>query len=262
MTVTTLVERLDLPAALSRARSRRDTETDTARFAQAALAAAKQEGLQLAVRARYVALAVIACLLPIINPSWDQLYYVALLGLFALIGWAQVRVGRLGVSRPELVLLFCDLALLTFIAVVPSPFNSAHWPVAMQYHLGNFIYFFVLLSGATLAYSWRTVVAMGTWTSVLWIVGMAWVWWQPDRNPELTARIAAATGSDHRLLQLISPNSITFGARIQEIVVFMIVAVTLAVAVRRGNDLLIRHAAVERERGNLARYFSPNVVEQ
>ena len=67
--MTTLVERLDLPAALPRARSRRDTETDTVQFAQAALAAAKQEGLQLAVRARYVALAVIACLLPIINPS-------------------------------------------------------------------------------------------------------------------------------------------------------------------------------------------------
>jgi adenylate cyclase len=46
--VTTLVERLDL----LRARSRRDTETDTVQFAQAALAAAKQEGLQLAVRAR------------------------------------------------------------------------------------------------------------------------------------------------------------------------------------------------------------------
>ena len=91
---------------------------------------------------------------------------------------------------------------------------------------------------------------------------MVWVWWQPDRDPALTARIAAAMGSDHRLFELISPNSIVFGARIQEIVVFMIVAVTLAVAVRRSNDLLIRHAAVERERGNLARYFSPNVVEE
>ena len=107
MTVTTLVERLDLPAALSRARSRRDTETDTVRFAQAALAAAKQEGLRLAVRARYVALAVIACLLPILYPSWEQLYYLAILGLFALIGWGQVRVGRVGLSRPELALLFC-----------------------------------------------------------------------------------------------------------------------------------------------------------
>jgi hypothetical protein len=63
VTLTTLRERLDLPAALSRARCRRDAETDTVRFAQAALAAAKQEGLRLAVRARYVALAAIACLL-------------------------------------------------------------------------------------------------------------------------------------------------------------------------------------------------------
>jgi adenylate cyclase len=260
--VTTPVEHLDPPAALPRARSRRDTEIDTVQFAQVALAAAKQEGLQLAVRARYVALAVIACLLPILNPTSEQFYYVMLLGLFALIGWGQVKVGRVGVSRPELALLFCDLALLTIIAIVPNPFSSAHWPVAMQYHFDNFIYFFVLLSGATLAYSWRTVIAVGTWTSALWIAGMVWVWWQPDRNPELTARIAAATSSDQRLFQLISPNSMVFGARIQEIVVFMIVAVTLAVAVRRSNDLLIGHAALERERGNLARYFSPNVVEE
>src|SRR5215470_16513707 len=251
-----------MTAAPALASSRRDNAADTVQFAEAALAQAKHEGLRLGVRARYIALGVIACLLPILNPAWDQLYYVALLALFALIGWAHVRVGRVGVSRVELALLFCDLALLTFIAVVPNPFGISHWPVAMQYHFDNFIYFFVLLSGATLAYSWRTVITVGTWTSVLWIVGMVWVWWQPDRDPALTARIAAALGSDQRLFQLISPNSIVFGERIQEIVVFMIVAVTLAVAVRRGNDLLIRHAAVERERGNLARYFSPNVVEE
>lgn len=260
--MTTLVERLDFTAALPRARSRRDTEAETVQFAQATLAAAKQEGLKLAVRARYVALAVIACLLPILYPGWEQVYYLVLLGLFALIGWAQVRVGRVGVSRPELALLFCDLALLTFVAVVPNPFGSNHWPVAMQYHFGNFIYFFVLLSVATLAYSWRTVIAVGTWTAGLWIIGIVWVWWQGDRAPELTGRIAAAVGSDERLFNLISPNSIVIPSRIQEIVVFLIAAVTLAIAVRRGNDLLIRHAAVERERGNLARYFSPNVVEE
>jgi adenylate cyclase len=259
--MTTLAERLDLPA-LPGLRNRRNSETDTVQYAQAALAAAKQEGLQLAVRARYVALAVIACLLPILNPSWQQLYYVALLGLFALIGWGQARVGRVGVSRVELLLLFCDLALMTFVALVPNPFGSSGWPVAMQYHYGNFIYFFVLLAVATLAYSWRTVITVGTWTSALWIAGAVWVWWQGDPNPELTARIAAATGDNHRMLELISPSSIVVNNRIQEIVVFMIVAVTLAIAVRRGNDLVIRHAAVERERGNLARYFSPNVVAE
>jgi adenylate cyclase len=258
-----LVERLGaLPAALPRARSRRETQTDTVQFAQAALANAKHEGLRLAVRARYVALGVIACILPIVNPNWEVVYYIAILGLFALIGWAQLRVGRVGVSRAELALMFCDLALLTFISIVPNPWTTAHWPIAMQYHLGNFIYFFVLLSGATLAYSWRTVVAMGTWTAGLWVVGMIWVWFQPDRNPELTARIVAAIGDDYRLRDLMSPNSIVFGARVQEIVVFLIAAITLAVAVRRGNNLLIHHASIERERTNLARYFSPNVVDE
>ncbi len=257
-----LVERLDLPVMLPRARSRRDTQSETVRFAQTALANAKHEGLRLAVRARYVALAVIACLIPILHPAWEQLYYVALLIPFAVIGWAQVKVGRVGRSRAELALLFCDLALLTFISVVPNPFGSERWPVAMQLHFGNFIYFFVLLSGATLAYSWRTVITMGTWTAALWTIGCIWVWLQPDHTPELTARLAAAFGNDQRLFELVSPSSIALPARIQEIVVFLIVAVTLAIAVRRGNNLLIRHASIERERANLARYFSPNVVEE
>ena len=84
--MTTLVERLDLPAAPAPVNSRRDNAADTVQFAEAALARAKREGLRLAVRARYIALGVIACLLPILNPAWDQLYYVALLALFALIG--------------------------------------------------------------------------------------------------------------------------------------------------------------------------------
>ena len=133
--MTMLVERSESSAEPSRARSQRETET--VQFAQAALASAKQEGLQLAVRARYVALAIIACLLPAINPAWEQLYYVALLGLFALIGWAQVRVGRVGVSRSELALLFCDLALLTFVIVVPNPFGTTHWPVASSSRNGR-----------------------------------------------------------------------------------------------------------------------------
>jgi adenylate cyclase len=48
---------------------------------------------------------------------------------------------------------------------------------------------------------WHTVIAVGTWTSALWIIGIAWVWWQPDRDPALTARIAAVIGSDHSAVQ-------------------------------------------------------------
>jgi len=250
------------PHSGNRTDGRTDVQQDIQKFAEAALADSKREGLWLAVRARWVALAVIALTLPIMNPHWEVIYYIVSLGLFAVIGWAQLKVGKAGVSRPELFLMFCDLALLTFIAVVPNPWSPGGWPIGMQFRFNTFIYFFVLLAAAPLAYSWRTVIAMGTWTAALWAVGVGWVWLQPETHAALAERVRAAVGSDVRMFALIDPTAINIAARFQEIVVFLIVAVTLAVAVRRSNALLVSHAGIERERTNLARYFSPNVVEQ
>ncbi|HMH97607.1 MAG TPA: adenylate/guanylate cyclase domain-containing protein [Bradyrhizobium sp.] len=250
------------PHSGNRTDGRTDVQQDIQKFAEAALADSKREGLWLAVRARWVALAVIALTLPIMNPHWEVIYYIVSLGLFAVIGWAQLKVGKAGVSRPELFLMFCDLALLTFIAVVPNPWSPGGWPIGMQFRFNTFIYFFVLLATAPLAYSWRTVIAMGTWTAALWAVSVGWVWLQPETHAALAERVRAAVGSDVRMFALIDPTAVHIAARFQEIVVFLIVAVTLAVAVRRSNALLVSHAGIERERTNLARYFSPNVVEQ
>ncbi len=238
------------------------TDAQSQRYAQAALENAKKEGLWLAVRARWIALAVIAATLPLSNPHREVLYYEAMLLLFALIGWGQLRVGHVGVSYAELALMFCDIALTTVLAVVPNPLGEEHFPLAMQYHFPSFIYFYVLLGVAVLAYSWRTVITMGSWTTVLWLVGLAYVTWRNDPNDPLSVRIRAAIGDDPRLVELLDPGSINYGHHIQIMVAFLIVALTLAVASRRGNMLLMAHAALERSRTNLARYFSATVVEQ
>jgi adenylate cyclase len=260
--LSVLAEATDVPDFDNRAAGRTDVRQNTAKFAEAAIADSKREGLLLAVRARWVALAVTAATLPIINPNREVIYYVLMLGLFAAIGWAQLKVGKAGRSRPELFLMFCDLALLTFLSVVPNPWSTVNWPAAMQFRFDSFIYFFVFLSTATLAYSWRTVVAMGIWTSAVWVVAVGWVYLQPETHAALSERVRAAVGSDIRMFDIIDPAAIGIGARFQQITVFMIVAMTLALAVRRSNALLISHAGIERERTNLARYFSPNVVEE
>jgi adenylate cyclase len=64
------------------------------------------------------------------------------------------------------------------------------------------------------------------------------------------------------LIRHLDPNSLGIPSRIQEAVVFFIVACILALGVRRSNYLVMQQAALERERANLARYFSPNVVEE
>jgi adenylate cyclase len=250
------------PASGDRVVGRSDISPDTLKFAEAAIAQSKRDGLLLAVRARWVALAVTAVTLPIINPNWEVIYYILMLGLFAVIGWAQLRVGKVGRSRAELFLMFCDLALLTFLSVVPNPWSTEHWPIGMQFRFDSFIYFFVFLATATLAYSWRTVIAMGMWTSALWVVAVGWAYLQPETHAALSNRVKEAVGADLRMFEVIDPAAIGFGARFQEITVFLIVAATLALAARRSNALLISHAAIERERTNLARYFSPNVVDE
>jgi len=227
-----------------------------------ALTADKREGFQLAVCTRFVALAVIAPLLVYQNPTWLVLYYEAILLGFALIGWAQLQVGRVGRSRAELLLILCDLALLTFTGIVPNPMIDFEWPLAMQYRFETFIYFFILLAPATLAYSWRTLIAIGAWTGLLWIGGIIWMVLQPVCSPKMSEAVSAALADHPELFALLDPNQVNIGNCIQEVVVFMIVASTLALASRRANRLLIKQAAASRERANLARYFPPGIVDQ
>ena len=260
--LSVVAEAADVPYPSDQRAGRTEAQQDTQKFAEAAIADSKRQGLLLAVRARWVALAVIAISLPIINPNWDVIYYIVMLGLFALIGWAQLKVGKVGRSQPELLLIFCDLALITLLTVIPNPLSAENWPIGIQFRFGTFIYFFVFLATATLAYSWRTVVAMGFWTAAVWAIGVGWACLQPETHAELTERLRAAVGTDVRMFDIINPAAIRIPDRFQEIIVFLIVAMTLALAVRRSNALLISHAGIERERANLARYFSPNVVEQ
>ncbi|NDW45844.1 adenylate/guanylate cyclase domain-containing protein [Ruegeria sp. PrR005] len=231
------------------------------RFTEAALERHKREGLELAVRARWVAMVVIAVLLVFVNPQWEVLYYHGILGLIALNGWFIRRAGRVGQSRTELFLIFVDLLIMTLGMIVPNPFSEDVRPLAMQYRFDNFQYFFVILAAGTLAYSWRTVIAIGTWTGVMWTLGWVAAWWLATPIPELTQRAATAFFGYPDVIEFLDPNSFMPELRVQEVVVFLIVAVTLGVSVRRFNRLLMNNAGLERERANLSRYFSPNVVD-
>lgn len=227
-----------------------------------ALAAHKEEGLLLAVRARWVALAIIACFVPIINFDLTVLYYEVLIAGFALIGWAQLRVGRVGRSRSEVLLIMADIALMTFTFTVPNPLEESIRPTAMQYRIGTFSYFYVLLASATLAYSWRTIVSYGVWVAALWIPAAFLILFFGHQIPAMTDGILDALGGDRGLLEFVDPNQVDMGSRFQEVIIFFIVCSTLAINGRRTNRLLLRQAKVARERANLARHFPPNIVDE
>lgn len=234
---------------------------ETNKYVNQALADHKREGLLLAVRSRWIGLAVIGILLLFTNPNLGVIYYEAILVGFAVIGYAQTKFWRVGRSKTELWLMFCDIALMTFVLVVPNPFVDTPWPVAMQYKSGSFIYFFFLLAGATLAYSWRTIVAMGIWTTGIWLTALVAAMYLSKDYPEMSAAVKTLTSDYPHIANLVAPENWGINTRIREVVIFLIVASTLALTGWRNRQLLTRHANVVRERTNLARYFSPNVVE-
>lgn len=231
-------------------------------YTESVIARHKREGLVMAVRARWFAMFVVGILMLFAVPWPEVLFYEFILLLIALNGFLMLRYAKVGLSRVELILIFLDLAIFTAGMVIPNPLSTLDWPQAMQFQLENFKYFFILLALGTMAYSWRTVVAIGTWTSGMWAFATFVSWWFADPHDDLGATVRAAYGEHEALAYLMDPTSFHFGLRIQEIVLFLVVALTLAVSVRRSNRLLRSNAALERERTNLSRYFSPNVVEE
>ncbi len=232
------------------------------KYTEAALEKHKREGLVLAVRARWIAMGLTGILLIFLNPQWEVLWYHFILLLICANGWLIRKAGQVGQSRTELLLIFVDLLIMTLGMIVPNPFSDDVRPLAMQYRFDNFQYFFIILAAGTLAYSWRTVVAIGSWTALVWTAGWLIAWWVSAPIPGLSERVAQALSGYPDVAELLDPNSFMPSQRVQQVVVFVMVAVTLGVSMRRLNQLLLTNAGLERERANLSRYFSPNVVDQ
>ncbi|WP_298819118.1 adenylate/guanylate cyclase domain-containing protein [uncultured Roseibium sp.] len=249
---------------IARLRQLRDDERRQAssnEFLAQALEIEKMEGHRLAVIARTVAMSIVALLLPFLNPSVSVLYYEAWVAVFIALGWLQLRLARVGYSRTELGLIFLDVSLLTLLFVTPNPFFSEDVPTAFIYRFDNFIYFFIFLAAATLAYSWRTVWAIGTWVGMLWLAGFIYVAVFGQKIPELSEAAAIAFEGHSIVGSELDPNSVRPSVRIQEIVVFLIVAAMLALKGWRSNQLLMRQASIAAERANLSRYFPSSLVD-
>ena len=96
----------------------------------------------------------------------------------------------------------------------------------------------------------------------MWTAGWLIAWWVSTPIPGISERVAQALSGYPDVAELLDPNSFMPSQRVQQVIVFMMVAVTLGISMRRLNQLLLTNAGLERERANLSRYFSPNVVDQ
>ncbi len=223
-------------------------------------------GLRHAMWVRCGAIGAIAILIVVQNldaGAGAVLYYEAILFVFGLLSVAQYRIARArgGDLFYQGFFVVAEIMLLVFTVLHPNPFGAGDGQTAptiqMYLRFENFLYFFVLGAGVVLTYSPRLVLLNGIATAVLWTVATWIVASLPDSR---LLALGADLGGDWRL-DYLHENAVLADAWLQQICVFLIYAGIMAALVQRARALVQTQVDTERERANLARYFSPNIVD-
>jgi adenylate cyclase len=238
------------------------TPADSGARARLAAAFARQErrGLMLAAGARSVAVLVIVVWVALTNPE-RGLAHAWVLGtalLFAVTGivqfWLYTR--DLAPALAPYIFALVDSLVLAAVFVVPNPFAPAPLPPAIPLRYGNFVFFFILLMQMAFSFRPRLLLWAGLCGAVAWTLGFMWV----VTRPGITT--GTAPGVDlPSVTTYLDPNFVSVLKYESEIITFLVVAAGLALLVRRSRILVAERAEAERERSNLARYFSPKVVD-
>jgi len=214
-------------------------------------------GMLFSCRLRVAVLIVIAAWLAYSVPMPRVIYYLGLIALFMILGVVPLvlrRYGHWGTGAIAIVALL-DAGLLAYTLLAPNPFVETTWPPQMMLRFHNFLYFFVFLAGAALSYSPGHVLWSGIAAATAWSIGVFMIWARPDTITGTVGGLADPDG-------FLSPYFVNVVTWQNEVVLMMIVAALLAAAVWRSRRLVLRQVAAEQARSNLARYFSPNLVDR
>ena len=229
------------------------------------LAKERVRGLRLGFRARLVALGIVAVWIGVQNPLPDTLYFWGLLLGFILLGWLPYNHFRRGNQStwPRYIYPAADMVLLAYTLLFPSPVSDlGDYPAAVVLRFGNEIYFYILIVSTVFYYAPRVVMWAGTAAAIAWSIGVVIIAFQPDTILFRPAVFDALPTTEDQLAYMFHPATLNLGQLVTQDLVFLLVAGTLAMAVRRTRALVFRHAEAERARSNLARHFSPNMVEE
>ena len=230
------------------------------RFVSDALDQSRREGLRLTIQARTLILVILALLIVTRIPWPESGYYLLFVVVFALVGWGQLFFAKAHYPRTAAWALMLDAVILTYMLFAPNPWTDPDWPNATIYKFDGWRYLFVFLAAATIGHSWRVVLAFGVWMGLVWLITAGIISAYGKELPEITRQLSDALESAS-LARVLDPNRIFWSARVADAVVFVLVALILAVNAWRLNRLVLAQAELARQRSNLSRHFAPSMVE-
>lgn len=228
---------------------------------EAAFAREERRGLMVATAARSASVVVILGWLAVANPERGAAYawvlgsaaFLLVSGLVQL--WLYGRGAAIRLAAYAFILV--DSLALAAVLLLPNPFAADGVPRALPLRFAGFMYFFVLLMQAAFSFRPWLLVWTGLCGAGAWTAGFLWI----ASRPETVTAPRGVSGRAGSLAAYLDPNYASVLKYENEIIVFALVSASLALLVRRSRTLVAERADAERTRGNLARYFSPRVVD-
>jgi adenylate cyclase len=223
------------------------------------------DGTRLYLKAKTVALVGVGVWLGFALPTWPlALYYQGVILILLVLKGYQfylLRKEKFGLWVPYAVIL-AEAMILGAAFLFRNPFAPDEVSAQMMLRFGNFVYFFIIIGGAALSLSPGLVVWAGVCVSMVWGLGAVWIMSLPDTITLMGAQRMAVAGISGFISLFMHPNSVHVESVARDILVALMVSVLLVVVVWRSRRLVRSHADSERRRANLARYFSPNILDE
>ncbi|NJO38801.1 MAG: adenylate/guanylate cyclase domain-containing protein, partial [Rhizobiales bacterium] len=231
---------------------------------QGAFARAESQGLTTALWCRLAALIAIQLWLLVAVPKAYTIFYHAWILGFQLLGALQLHLMQRRIGNRRLAYLFAilDGVLVAVMLLMPNPLLPEPYPPAMILRYANIIFVFVLLAGAAFSYNPGLVLCTGISSMLVWRGGISLLAARPSA---ITSADPAWLGADSVAATLdlfLDPEFIHLNLQNKKVFVVLLVTVLLAALVWRARRLVQSQVSIERARTNLARYFSPNLVDE
>ena len=189
-------------------------------------------------------------------------FVVAWLLFFFLVGAWQYWLVKTRNNPPWLPYLTgtLDIVLTTWLLVAPNPFADHAMSPAFPLRDGSFKYLLIFVCLGALTLSPRLALWLGIAAAISWSVAVRWVVNLPETVVSF-GRIGETPRPGMAALYL-DPNYVNVVDQATHIVVILIITGILAIVVSRARQLADDYVVAERARINLARHFSPNLVDE
>ncbi|WP_305984906.1 adenylate/guanylate cyclase domain-containing protein [Roseibium sp. MMSF_3544] len=230
-----------------------------------AIAREEASGLAYVFWSRNAVLLILAIWVSLTLPFERSSLYVSAILAFALVGIVPYAFRHRYTVNTGLVMgfVFLDAAALSFVLIVPTPFDFEGWTQQMNLRTPAFLYIGVFVVSMALSYKPALVIWTGLAAAAFWSMGYLWVATRPNAIPFTSGDVLdEGMGAEMALAKVLDPNAVGLARLSNQVVFLVLISLILTIVVVRSRELVRRQVEAEAQRAILSRYFSPNIVRE